>query len=55
MQNINIKDLTPLPHLKILATQTGERFVVNTMNKNQLLALIGDDFDVNGFLKTFAK
>jgi hypothetical protein len=44
-----------LEALKILATQTGKRFVVNTMNKNQFLALIGDDFDVNGFLKTFTK
>jgi hypothetical protein len=44
-----------LNSLKILAMQTGEQFVVYTMNKNQALASIGDDFDVHGFLQTFTK
>jgi hypothetical protein len=41
-----------LSALKILATQTGDQFVVYTMHKNQALASIGADFDVDEFLQT---
>ena len=44
-----------LDALKVLATQTGEQFVVYTMHKSHALASIGDDFDVDEFLQTFSE